>query len=276
MAVLVLLNTGIGISINANENENDNFLTEPISTPWNVNNDEDKEVAVIEFVDEHMNESIPGHKTTTTKLLYILKDGTEITVAVTVSSEAITVVYYDPESEFFLLEKYKNDLLVQSLDLSGAFSAKKEELIPAGIPEYNTEMTEFGWGYSFSVNTRSYACASSLVLDGTYDRRNIEIYPNEAKNEQEEFSASVYKIQVAERKLKEIPLDLSYDGLMYLLGDIIGASYGNLADMLENIKSAAEIVSAGGKVYDLSVTIAEESEGLYDLFAILHTYDHLN
>ncbi|WP_373128508.1 hypothetical protein [Dielma fastidiosa] len=143
--IIAIVSFSVGISINANES--DSFLTEPISTPWNVNNEEDKEVAAIEFVDEHMNESIPGHKTTTTKLLYILKDGTVITVAVTVSSEAITVVYYHPESELFLLEKYKNDVLVQSLDLSGAFSAGKEEHDSAGI----LELTEFDKG-KFSHN----------------------------------------------------------------------------------------------------------------------------
>ena len=145
--IIAIVSFSVGISINANESDSDSFLTEPISTPWNVNNEEDKEVAAIEFVDEHMNERIPGHKTTTTKLLYILKDETVITVAVTVSSEAITVVYYHPESELFLLEKYKNDVLVQSLDLSGAFSAGKEEHDSAGI----LELTEFDKG-KFSHN----------------------------------------------------------------------------------------------------------------------------
>ena len=130
--IIAIVSFSVGISINANESDSDSFLTEPISTPWNVNNEEDKEVAAIEFVDEH---------------LYILKDETVITVAVTVSSEAITVVYYHPESELFLLEKYKNDVLVQSLDLSGAFSAGKEEHDSAGI----LELTEFDKG-KFSHN----------------------------------------------------------------------------------------------------------------------------
>lgn len=142
--IVVLFFFSIGISASANES--DSFLTEVISTPWNVNNDEDKEVAVIEFVDAHMNEHIPGHKTTTTKLLYILKDGTEISVAITVSSEAITVVYYDPESDFFLLEKYKNDILVQSLDLSDTLTIENKEHVPTDSPAYNTEMTELNSG----------------------------------------------------------------------------------------------------------------------------------
>lgn len=274
IAVLILLNVGVGVSVKASES--DTFLTEVISTPWNVNNDENKEVDVIEFIDEYVDEPKPGHEISMTKLLYILKDGTKISVAICESTYGNTIVYYAPESNILLLEKYKNDCLVQSLDLSKALSYENEEPVPTYVPEYNTEITEFGWGYSFNIDTRSFSCASSLVLDGTYSRRNIEIYPNEAKNEQEDFSVAVYKIQAAEHKLKTIPLDITYTGFMYLLGDVIGASYGNLSDMIDNISSIAEVISGGAEVLRLSTKIAEESECLYDLYAILHTYDHLD
>ncbi len=141
-----------------------------------------------------------------------------------------------------------------------------------------TVMSDMGWGYSFEANSdeRSYSCPRGVADALDMSRVNIEIYDDEAVSAQEDFSGNVFRLMRAEDKLLDAVSDAAYMRITDILGDLIGASFGDYLDALTGFNTMIEAGEITTDALDAGDDMLNYSADLYDDFERMLRYDHLS
>lgn len=210
-----------------------------------------------------------GEVITTTKYIVETKSGMKITNTTTICGDRMIKGYYSDDGSIAIQEYYRNNELVRTFDMNGKVSEYQIDRV--------TEETEVGWGYSYEKNStkRSYACPSYFVSVGYYERRNIEIYKNEAESEQYDFSDAVYMVIQGEKGLKSAVGNITFNKIIDTVGDLINASYGDVLDAIMAVTDLLENLNEGINAVESGEQIAEYSANLFNLYETMVTYDHL-